>query len=356
MPLKITRRKDRPGLRIAGYIQLPDGSRVRVRTRAQSDRPELAREQAAALEAQILRDAWLGRRPAARSFAEAVESYLKAEPRARGDQQRLRRILLALGDVSVADLGQERLQQLQGKLLAPEASPATIRRGVIAPIRAVLNHAAALGWCAPPKFRIPRQPAGRTLYLLPAEAERLLAATAPHLAPLFLLLLDTGARLSEALELDWREVDLGGARVIFWRTKSGRRRDAPLSPRTVAALAGLPEREGAVFRWPDRSGRRRRPYADRGRQGGGQIKRGWSTAIRRAGLPAELTPHDLRHSWASWHYARHRDLLLLKQAGAWSSVALVERYAHLLPAGQAEAIAEFWSSPAMLPAAMGESA
>jgi len=34
-------------------------------------------------------------------------------------------------------------------------------------------------------------------------------------------------------------------------------------------------------------------------------------------------------------------LLLLKQAGGWSSVALLERYAHLLPAGQESAIKDF---------------
>ena len=66
---------------------------------------------------------------------------------------------------------------------------------------------------------------------------------------------------------------------------------------------------------------------------GGQIKKGWRGAIRRAHLDPELTPHDLRHTWASWHYAVHRDLLALKFEGGWSSVGLVERYAHLLPKG-----------------------
>src|SRR5262249_30059977 len=82
-------------------------------------------------------------------------------------------------------------------------------------------------------------------------------------------------------------------------------------------------------------------YADRGREEGGQIKRAWRGAIRRAGLDPKLTPHDLRHTWASWRYALHRDLLALKLEGGWSSVALVERYAHLLPAGHEEGIRRF---------------
>lgn len=342
MPLKIVRRKDTGTLQISGIVRLPEGERINVRQRAASDRVELAREEAAALEARILRDAYHGERRGARSFAEAVGSYLNADDRAAGDQQRLLRIMTALGDVLLRDIDQAAVQRVRAKMLTPDAAPGTIRRGIITPIRAVLNHAHELGWCEVPKFKAPKQPAGRTLYLLPAEAERLIAAAAPHIRPLLLLLLDTGARMSEAIELEWRDVDLAGARVIFWRTKSGQRRNAPLSPRTVAALASLPHREGRVFRWTASDGRRVSDYADRGRREGGQIKTAWRGAIRRAGLNPAFTPHTLRHSWASWHYALHRDLLLLKEAGGWSSVVLVERYAHLLPAGQEDAIRAFW--------------
>jgi len=89
----------------------------------------------------------------------------------------------------------------------------------------------------------------------------------------------------------------------------------------------------------------RQAHADRGRREGGHIKRAWQGAIRRVELDPELTPHDLRHSWASWHYALHRDLVLLKVDGEWSSVTLVERYAHLMPAGQETAIRAFWHLP-----------
>jgi integrase len=255
--------------------------------------------------------------------------------------------MLALGDVTLADVDQAAIDRVQAKILRPGSSPATVRRGVIMPIRAVLRHAHRRGWCDAPVFEIPRQPEGRTLYLLPDEAERLIAAAAPHLRTLMLLLLGTGARMAEALELDWRDVDLTGARVIFWRTKSGRRRNAALSPRTVAALASLPHRDGPVIRWETprkRRGEAKRSaaYADRGRQGGGQIKTAWRGALKRAGLNPSFTPHDLRHTWATWHYALHRDLLLLKVEGGWSSVTLVERYAHLMPAGQETAIRNFW--------------
>ena len=41
---------------------------------------------------------------------------------------------------------------------------------------------------------------------------------------------------------------------------------------------------------------------------GGQIKTAWKGAIRRSGLDPELTPHDLRHTWASWHHAMNVNL------------------------------------------------
>ena len=83
----------------------------------------------------------------------------------------------------------------------------------------------------------------------------------------------------------------------------------------------MPDREGPVFRWQTRlrkdgTPRHIRAYADRERRYGGQIKTGWAGAIARASLNPELIPHDLRHTWATWHYALHKDLIRLQQEGA----------------------------------------
>jgi integrase len=346
--LRVTRRKDREGLWIVG-TPYPGGERIR--RRAASDDPALAREEAAALHAELLRGRWHGERRGARSFAEAVLSYLAAAPRSTGDKRRLNRILVALGDVTLGQVDQAAIDRVRRTVLGTAASPATVKRGVVTPIRAVLRHAQRRGWCDAPAFEIPKEAEGRTAYLLPAEAERLYAAAAPHLKPLLVFLLSTGARLAEALELEWRDLDLVGARAIFWKTKGGRRRVAALCPRAVAELAGLAHREGPVFRWETRrpattTKRQGRPkriqaYADRKREGGGQIKNAFAGALRRAGLVG-FTPHDLRHSWASWHYAVNRDLLALKVEGGWSSASQVERYAHLMPAGQEAKILAFW--------------
>jgi integrase len=258
-------------------------------------------------------------------------------------------LITAVGDTPLREMTQETLNRLQRKLLRPNPAPATVLREIITPVRAVVNYAVEQGEADPIRLRSPRVPKGRTLYLLPHEAQRLVAAAAPHLKPLLVFLLGTGARLSEALELDWRDVGLSEGRVSLRKTKNGRERHAHLPPHAVATLANLKDREGPVFCWTRRrgGGELRRAYAAAARaerDGGGQIKRAFQGAVRRSGLAIPgLSPHVLRHTWASWHYATYKDLLRLQIEGNWSSINLVVRYAHLLPEGQEAAIAAFWS-------------
>jgi integrase len=341
VPLKVIQRPDRPGGRpqITGTVFLPNGERIAVRQAASTTNLQLAREEAATIEANLLRSAWHGERRGARLYTEALEEFLKADRRGAGDVARHIRILGVIGDAKLSAVNQEMVSRVRAAILKPDASPATVLRGVISPIRAVMNFANAQGWCDSPRFVVPKQPQGRTAFLYPHQFEALIAASAPHLEPLLLTLADTGARMSEAIEALWDDVDLGAARINYVRTKNGKPRlNVPLSPRTVAALARLPHREAEIFRT-----QRGEAYESKGRQEGGQIKHGWQAALRRAGLAgAGFTPHDLRHTWATWHYALHRDLLRLKVEGGWSSIELVERYAHLMPGDLKGEIEALW--------------
>jgi integrase len=210
MPLKVTRRKSTGALTIPGTV-----AGQRVQRRAQSDIQRTAEEEAAALEIEILRAEWHGERRGARSFAEAVHSYLEATPRHSTTLWRLDRLMAALGDVKLSEVDQDTITDLSKKVLRPGVAPATVLREIIAPLRAVLHHAQRRGWCTAPYFEAPQPPTGRTLFMTPDEAECSIDAAAPHLKPLITFLLGTGARLSEALYLDWRDVDLTGSRVIF---------------------------------------------------------------------------------------------------------------------------------------------
>ena len=335
MSLKLTRRHGSPCWYIRGSIRgvrVDESTGVEQRAAAEE---VLVRRGAEILERSIHGDAL------SRTFAEAALSYMEGG----GESAPLTPILKAIGRTKLAAIGQAEIETLARKLL-PHAGPATLNRRVYTPIVAVLHHAARKKWCAKPVVARPKQPQGRMRWATHEEAERLMAAASPHLRPLVLFLLSTGARLSEALYLEWRDVDLSRGQVVFTDTKNGEARGVPLHPRLVATLANLKRKEGRVFRRPDG-----RPYEERA-GGGGQVKTAWAGMCRRAGI-SDFTPHDCRHTWATWHYAANRDMRALMELGGWKSAEMVIRYAHVNTAHLAPTIGKLWVTPPTVASAQG---
>jgi integrase len=338
MPLRIRRRTDTGALEIYGTVR-PAGEKTgfRVRCRAGSDDEATAREEAVHVEREILRRHHLGERPQVRSFAEAYRSYLTHEPRSTRTVKTAFRLLRHFGEMPLDQINQETVDKACAALLRDGAAPATKLRNVVVPLRAVMVHAAKRGWCSPPLFDAPSVDRRRPDYLLPAQAAALVAGASPHLRPLLQFLLCTGCRMGEALALEWKNVDLTGARAILWEgeTKGGTRRVIDLMPAAVTALRGIQHRTGRVFLT-----NRRKPYRT-SEEGGGQIKTAWRSARAAAKLPP-MPPHVTRHTWATWWYALTPDPFKLMAEGGWSSVKLVERYAKIMPAGHEDAIRQFW--------------
>lgn len=63
-----------------------------------------------------------------------------------------------------------------------------------------------------------------------------------HIASAIVLALETGMRRGELLSLRWKEVDLENGTVRLLRTKNGRPRTVPLTPRAIEELRGYRER------------------------------------------------------------------------------------------------------------------
>lgn len=361
----ITVRGDTGRPQIDIWVRLPDGRRKRIRRAPTATTPKGQKEEAARLQTRFIDAAIHGEPRGGRSFAEAVIAYLDFEERGTGDVERLKRISAALGDIKLRDINQERLAELRKALLRPGHKVSTFNRGIITPVRAVMMFAADQDWCDRPRFKTPKRDKTRTEIIYPSEMRKILLAAAPHAKPIFTFIIGTGARCSEVMDLDWRQVDLAAARATL-DTKTGLYRHAYLPPVVVSALAALPHREGKVFYWqtvtPKRVGKNPPKivqYADRGRQEGGHLRTAWKGALRRAGFGDRPWKgvHTLRHSWASWHYAVHKDLLKLKQDGLWASVTMVERYAHVMQSGHEQEILDFWNGKShVLDTAEGKSA
>ena len=134
MPLKVTRRASTGALTITGTV-----AGTRIRRRAQSDDPKLAAEEAATIEADVLRTRWHGERRGSRTFAEAALSYIESEQRSENHKARIHRLLKAIGDIPLAAANQEKALELKRKLMRPNAAPGTYTRAIIMPMRAILN-------------------------------------------------------------------------------------------------------------------------------------------------------------------------------------------------------------------------
>lgn len=345
MPLEIYQRPDSPNWYLRGTLR-----GVRVRESCGTDVKSVAEEIRAKREWEILQSSVHGVK-AGGTFLGAVAIYLENG----GEARFLQPLIDHFGSTVAGKIDQE-AADAAAKKLYPGLAPATLNRQLYTPLTAVINMAATKrpSSFSPVKFVRPELPKGRVRWITHAEAFNLIEACAPHLKPLVAFLFYTGARVGEALWLDWRNVDLQRGQVQFLDTKNGTDRGVPLHPDLVAILANLPHREGCVFRKQGRlikpTGFMPRnsnsgapivpevalgePYAPldpddpRDVSAGSRIKKGFKAACTRAKI-TNFHPHDCRHTWATWHYQENRDLNMLMHLGGWSSLSMVLRYAHV---------------------------
>ena len=217
----------------------------------------------------------------------------------------------------------------------PKASSnATVNRHM-AELSKILHYAHGRKWLAalPPITKM-HEPAKRVAWLTKEQAAALLAELPPHLRSMAAFALATGLRESNVRLLCWQQVDL--ARCSAWiyadQAKGGRDFTVPLN---AEAMHVLEVHRGAhsrwvfpVPRWEKKAGPDDEPVRVADSPTGKISNHAWRKACERAGLPW-LKFHDLRHTWASWHVQAGTPLPVLKELGNWSTLAMVERYAHL---------------------------
>lgn len=271
-------------------------------------------------EAQLLQRSVFG--PGATvTFLEAAVSYLDDGGEARFIQP----LVDHFGTTPLCQIRQDETDAAAKRLL-PNAGPATRKRHVYGPLCAVLNHAARKGWVNPPRIQHPTIPVPSTKWSTPERLEKLLPHCGPDLRRLVMLLTYTGARLSEALGVDWdRDVNLAQRTIILPKTKNGKMRALHIPDALLIELAAVPEKErhGQLFTaWSDKR----------------HVHKPLRTACRRAGVEY-LPPHQQgRHTYATWlRMFAGLDLKGIMEAGGWDSVQSVARYAHVSPGEAARA-------------------
>ncbi len=179
------------------------------------------------------------------------------------------------------------------------------------------------------KGRLPDKGKGRVRWITRKEAQRLVdvaeKSRAKHLAGFIKLALNTGMRKGEILNLTWDRVDLEN-KLIYLRPedqKSGQRGSIPLNKGSIHALESLYKKDNShVFMY-------------RG-QRVSEIKKGFKSACDKAKI-FDFKPHDLRHTFASWHIQNGTPIKTLQELMRHEDIASTMIYAHLSPDSLREA-------------------
>lgn len=281
-----------------------------------------AQEQIAILEARLWKRHNYGDE-AIRTFEEAAESYMKQG----GERTYLEPLLRHfkgrnVGSIKPADVREAALK------LYPAHSAATRNRQGIVPARAVLLHAHDRGWCGAinvKQFEVTKsrkhQPVDRTwIAAFMAEAD---ASGLAHLSAIVLFMHQTGARVSEAVNLTGEWVELGARRAVLVKTKTDEYSPRDLTMELVARISALGLKEGEpVFRYTD-------PKA---------VNRVMKRVAARAGIAIRTTHSAGRHSFGTEVYGRTKDAKKAMDAGGWKSARLfMETYVHTSEAGKSVA-------------------
>ena len=178
------------------------------------------------------------------------------------------------------------------------------------------------------------------------DTERLLAADEDEAfvpereRALFELLYATGLRVSEAAGLDLSDVDFS-SRLVRVTGKGSRERIVPFGEAAADALREyLPSREALLHRAVGgpaaREGEPLFVNARGGRLTSRSMARLLKRRLRAAGLPEEISPHALRHTFATHLLQAGADLRAIQELLGHASLSTTQKYTHLDAARLAE--------------------
>ena len=141
------------------------------------------------------------------------------------------------------------------------------------------------------------------------------------------LMLDTGLRRSEAIHLRWKDIDLNSGKVMVRQGKGAKDRTLWTGEHNLAALYGWRERQvnecagspQTVF--TTKAGGRLDPrYIQR------MVKR----YAAKAGIEKDITPHTLRHSFATDLYRETTNIRLTQRALGHENLQTTQIYTHIV--------------------------
>jgi integrase len=181
---------------------------------------------------------------------------------------------------------------------------------------------------------LPRWEPPEPRFLSDTELGRLIEATPEHWKPLVVFLAATGCRISEALGLKQRRVDVIGGTVTFatqLREQAGKLSDVPLKTKYSRRTIGIPESVCQML--AGMASVDEDAYVFTAPRGGpvhySVLRRAWLREFDGTEFES-LRFHDLRHTHASMLIRRNRPLTAIQRRLGHSSIKVTsDLYGHL---------------------------
>ena len=229
----------------------------------------------------------------------------------------VRQFLLHFRDKKMDELKRKDIESFKEKR-KEEVSAASINRD-LACLKKLFNNAIAdevVDINPVTKIDFFKEPVRSPSFLAEEAAAKLINACDTLALKTFVIIgLNTGMRLNEILSLKWEQINLVDKVVNLRDTKNGREDSIPLTEDLFQHLQTIPKTSEYVVTKED-GGR----YVNFMKQ--------WKKLIEKAKV-GKVTPHVLRHTWATALVRAGVDLMTIMELGRWSDLKLVKRYAHI---------------------------
>jgi len=232
------------------------------------------------------------------------------------------RAMELIGDVPLSKIEDETIKRMVKKLEESGVKGATVNR-YLATMKTLLRHHQQ-PW---EHIKLKKESKGR-IRVLSKEEEMMVVSLLrdtehpkkkshyPEAADLVEVLVDTGCRLSEVLNLKYEDINFDSNLITIWINKGDRPRSIPMTNRARTILQSRTPYETKPFTITR-----------------DEAENAWSWVRRRVGFDhdKEFVLHALRHTTATRLLDKGVDLYTVKEWLGHSTIQVTERYAHLQP-------------------------
>lgn len=237
-----------------------------------------------------------------------------------------------IGHIILANLTPSLIAELRDKLLSEttcrgtKRSPSTVVRYMAAFSHACTIATKEWGWLDDSPVRKvskPKESRGRVRFLDDTERHNLLEecknSRNPWLYTIVVLAISTGTRLSELMNLTWKDVDLKKGKIILQQTKNGEIRSITITGHALELLRKheTTRRVDSKLLFPGKNPNK--PADFRG---------AWNYAVKRSKVE-DFRYHDLRHTTGSYLAMNNASPSELAEILGHKTLQMVKRYAHL---------------------------